>query len=365
MLNSVPKIAIVYLSYHSEPYLGRFVDALLRLNYPWDRLAVVVVDHPHPEFGSSLGALEQELQSRSATKLPQVILLPQSENRGFSGGVNVGIAWALEQGFDYIFLHNQDGFLAPNALVALAEAMQLDPTIGAAQSLMMLYPETEKINTAGNTLHYLGFGHVSNMGELASATPQSVSDIGYASGGAILLRADLLRQYGVWDEDYFLYHEDVEYSLRLRSVGYRIVVVPASIFYHQYEFSRNPKKWYFMERNRLGVLLTYYMLPTLLLVLPIGLGVELAVLVYATSQGWLVEKIRSYGYWLNPLHWQRWFAKRKKAQLQRMLKDRELLNYTVGELNFSEAGLGNPLLKYVAYPFVKLYLVFLRKIIFW
>lgn len=364
MLNSVPKIAVVYLSYHSEPYLGRFVDALARVNYPHDRLAVVVVDHPHPKFGSSVGAME-ELLSRSGKDLPEIILLPQSKNRGFSGGVNIGIAWALEQGFEYIFLHNQDGFLAPNALIALVEAMQLDPTIGAAQSLMMLYPETEKINTAGNSLHYLGFGHVSNGGELVGAARQSVSDIGYASGGAVLLRVDLLRQYGVWDEDYFLYHEDVEYSLRLRSVGYRIVVVPASIFYHQYEFSRNSRKWYFMERNRFGVMVTYYKLPTLLLFLPVGFFVELAILFFAASQGWLIEKLRSYGYWLNPLHWQRWFAKRKKAQLQRMLKDRELLGYTVGELNFSEAGLDNPLLKYIAYPVVNLYLVFLRKIIFW
>ncbi|MDO8509717.1 MAG: glycosyltransferase family 2 protein, partial [bacterium] len=205
-----PKVAIVYLSYHSEPYIDDVVASLKNISYPKDRLAFVVVDNPHLIHGLSMPHLQDYVLPLSNNELPEVILLPQKENLGFAGGNNVGIQWALDNGFDYILFHNNDGMFATGAIEPLVEAMENDKTIGIAQSLILLYPETDLINSSGNAYHYLGMAYCANL-----RVPKdkikiiSGSEIGYAMGAAVMMRADLLRQYGLWDADYFMYHEDL------------------------------------------------------------------------------------------------------------------------------------------------------------
>ncbi|MEK7643902.1 MAG: glycosyltransferase family 2 protein, partial [Patescibacteria group bacterium] len=203
---SYPKIAIVYLSYHSEPYIDDVVSALKKLTYPRDRIEFVIVDNPHPEYGSSVRFLEENVLPLSGGVIPRVTLLPQKENLGFAGGNNVGVEWALAHEFDYIFFHNNDGFLAANSLEPIVEAMEADKSIGAAQSLMLLHPETELVNSAGNVFHYLGFGFCDRYrAKFSDLKLPPVKEINYASGAALMTRMDLIRQYGMWDNDFFLY----------------------------------------------------------------------------------------------------------------------------------------------------------------
>lgn len=387
-MEKFPKLALVYLSYHSEPYLDRFISSVQKTSYPFEQLELIIVDNFHPEFGSSEKILREKVEMLSEKNFPHVTILPQEKNLGFSGGVNVGIRKALQLSCKYVYLHNQDGFTDVKAFEKLVEVMENDQTIGAAQSLMLLYPEVELINNSGNNFHYLGFGYVKDFrkksdysspqpppaGEeelVASSTSAGgsrgryVQDIGYASGAAVLLRTDLLQKYGLWDEDYFLYHEDLEYSLRLKILSYRIVTVRNSIFYHRYEFSRNKNKYYFTERNRWGFLLTYYKLPTLILLFPINLVIELGMICFAIVQGWGKEKFQAYGYWLKPRHWKLWLKKRKNVQNLRLLKDKIVLQRAVVEIHFSEAGLDNPVLKYIANPLMKIYFIFLKRVLFW
>ena len=238
-MSSPPRIAIVYLSYHADSYLRGFFDALASLTYPRDRLEVVVVDHPHPEHGSSIPALERELREckDADVELPRVTILARDRNRGFSHGVNAGIDWATENDCDYVYLHNDDGKLASDALEPLVEALTADPDLGAVQSLMLLDPDTHLVNSAGNALHYLFFGFCESYRVPAETLDlPAVKEIGFASGAASLLRVGLLREHGGFNGDLFLYCEDLEYCVRLRLQGKRIALVPASRFYHRYEF---------------------------------------------------------------------------------------------------------------------------------
>lgn len=359
-----PRVALIYLTFHSDPFIERFVDALAQVTYPKDCLTVMVVDHPHPQFGSSIPALEIVLTNHPAKNvLPTFQVFPQKENRGFSGGVNIGITAALEQGFEYIFLHGHDGFLAPNALLELVNALRNDQTVGAAQALMRSYPEIAKVHNAGGLFHYFGFGSV-NGEEGAVCAIAQYPDIGYASGGAVLLRSELLKRYGLWDEEYFLYHEDLEYSLRLRSVGYRIVVVPSAVLYHEYEFGRNVRKWYFMERNRFGLLFSFYKIPTIIILFLPGLLVEIAVLIFAFQHGWLKEKLAAYYYWLNPAVYPLWFAKRKKIQLQRTISDRDLLRFASAELSFAQSSFEDRFVQWGNVASRSLFWI-VKKIVYW
>ncbi|MBI5729333.1 MAG: glycosyltransferase family 2 protein [Candidatus Magasanikbacteria bacterium] len=361
-----PKVAIVYLSFHSEPYLDDVVSALKKITYAKDLVELVIVDNPHPIFGSSVRFIEETIMPFSGKELPHVTLLPQEKNLGFSGGNNAGMNWAIQHGFDYVYLHNDDGFVAASFLEPLVEAMEADPSIGAAQSLVMLYPETNLINTSGNSFHYLGIGYCNNFRvrkDDVKLTP--IAATSYASGAAVLLRTSFLKDYGLWDEDFFLYHEDIEYSLRLKSVGKRIVTVTSSVFYHKYTFGRNAEKLYYIERNRLGVLLMFYKWPTLLLLVPIALFWEFGVVIFALRTGWLRTKLRTYGYWLSFQHWGRWLQKRAHIQKRRTVSDRRLLHDAVSRVTFNEASIDNPMLRYVGNPLMAAYWAIVQHFIFW
>lgn len=366
MLSNYPKVAIIYLSFHSEPYIDDVVGALKKITYPKDRVEFIIVDNPHPQHGSSFRFLSENIMPFSGNELPHITLLPQKENLGFAGGNNVGIKWAIDNSFDYIYFHNNDGFVTSDFLEPLVEAMEQNKKIGATQSLIMMYPETELINTSGNTFQYLGIGFCNNFRKKRTSVDLLKNkEINYASGAAVLMRVDLLKQFGVWDKDFFLYHEDVEYSFRLKIAGFKIVVVPDSIFYHKYSFSRNKEKFYYIERNRYGVMLMFFKWPTLLLMLPMGIILDIGLLFFSLKNGWVKEKLSAYKYWLVLKNWQLWLKKRSYVQSIRQVKDKELIKDLVGKVIFEDKSVNNPVLKYIGNPLMNIYWQVIKRIIFW
>lgn len=365
-MENYPKIAIVYLSFHCEPYIDDVVSALKKVTYPKDKLELVIVDNPHPEHGPSVKHIEENVMPMSGEEIPHVTLLPQEENLGFAGGNNKGAEWAIENDYDYVFFHNNDGFVASNCFEPLVELMEEDEEVGMAQSLMLLHPETELINSTGNSFHYLGFGFCSDYREpVKSLDLDEPREVGYASGAALMLKTELIEEYGAWDEDYFLYHEDMEWSFRLRSAGYKVQMVPDSVFYHKYQFSRSITKFYWMERNRYGTWLRFFSWPTLLVLLPMELIIEVGLWVYAFKNGWLDKRWEIVSYWLKPSSWKLWLKKRKETQEIKDISDRELLSYATPEIKFQEKSMQDPLLQNIGNPLMKLYYYLVVRILIW
>ena len=147
----LPKIAIVYLSFHCEPYVEDLVKAMRSVSYPKDRLALVIVDNPHPEHGPSVPYLEQHVMPYSGKELPEVILLPQSTNTGFSGGNNIGIQWAIDNGYDYVYFHNNDGYVASNVFEPLVEAMEQDLFSFQRRGLLLVVGTGVSVVRLGNS----------------------------------------------------------------------------------------------------------------------------------------------------------------------------------------------------------------------
>jgi len=361
-----PKVAIIYLSFHCEPYMPQVVNALEKLTYPKDRLAFVIVDNPHPVHGSSVEYIQREVLPKSSITIPETVLIVNDENFGFAEGNNRGAEWAIEHGYDYIYFHNSDACMLPACVEPLVGAMEKDHDIAIAQSLLLLYPENEKINSSGNELHFLGFGYCGNYKKRVSdVVLPEVLDIPYASGASMLVSTKFVQEYGVWDNDFFLYHEDTDFSLRARIYGYRVVLARESLANHQYEFKKSISKYYWMERNRFAILLMYYRWPTLLLFLPGLIAVELGTLLISFKTGWWKEKVKVYRYWLNPTNWKIWLKKRKKIQLKRKINDRKLLQHTTGKILFQEEAVESPILKYLANPVLSVYCWVVKKIVFW
>ena len=346
--------------------MGVVISALERFTYPKDRIEFVIVDNPHPQYGQSVRYIEETIIPKSGITMPKVTLIANSANLGFAGGNNVGIKYALDNGFDYVFLHNNDAFVAANFLEPLVEAMEKDKQVGAAQSLLLLHPETELINSAGNAMHYLGFGFCWDYRKkLSEANLPAIKEIAYASGAGVLLRVDLLKQYGGLDEDFFLYHEDLEYCFRLKAAGYKIILARDSAVYHKYQFGRSITKYFWMERNRYGVMLEFFKWPTLLLLAPMGLVMELALILFALKGNWFEERVKVYRYWLDSVNWGRWLEKRRKIRQIRKVSDRELTKDLVSKVLFQEKEMVNPLLLYIGNPAMKIYWRLVRAIIWW
>lgn len=368
MTYTQPKIGIVFLLfYHSESYVDDMVSALKRVTYPKDRLELIIVSNPDPSEGQFVHYLESVVLPLSGNELPRVTILPQKTNLGFAGGNNVGAVWALNNGCDFVFFHNNDGFVASNAFEPLIEAFRSDSNIGAAQSLVMLYPETSLVNSAGNSFHYLGFGF-SDKGRMniKDVPLPPVKEVDYASGAALMIPTDVLKKYGAWDSDFFMYHEDLEWSFRLRMHGYRAVLVRDSVFYHKYQFSRSVEKFFWMERNRHAVMLMFFKVPTLILLAPIAFLLEIGLWIFTIKNKYVRKRLEVYVYWLTARNWKIWLSKRKKIQAERVISDRELLRHSVAGIDFQESEMRNPLLIYIGNPLMKLYYyIIVRGLIWW
>jgi GT2 family glycosyltransferase len=246
-----------------------------------------------------------------------VELISPGRNLGYAAGSNLGARWAAG---DVLVFLNPDTVAPSGALLKLAEVLD-DPEIGAAMPRLLLLEDPEVLNSDGNVLHFTGLAWVGGHGRHAGPIAEP-RDIAYPSGAALAIRAGLFRDFGGFTEELFLYHEDVELGWRVRMRGLRVVAAPGADMLHDYEFSRNPRKYYFLERNRLIFILTAYSSRLVALVVPVLVALELALAVRALREGWLRQKLAGWVWCVRHVDWVR--QHRRETQALRRISDREL-----------------------------------------
>ena len=312
MSPSTLTVTAVVLAYGDEPWTERCVRSLLASHD-------VVVDVVVVDNGDLTGAADR-LDGQ-----PGVRVLRPPTNLGFAGGCNAGAAVAEGE---VLALVNADAVVAPRCLAELA-AVALRPQVGLATASVRLADQPDRLNSMGNPMHYLGVVWAGGFGEPAGDHPYE-QEMATASGACLAVRRTLWEELGGFDDAYFAYHEDTELSLRCHLRGLSVVYVPAAIAEHRYEFSRNARKNYLLERNRFLTLLTVYSRRTLLLLLPALLLLELPTLAAATAQGWGGAKLR--GYWWLLRHAGHVRRRRALVQSERVVPDRELGRLLVGRI---------------------------------
>ena len=213
-------------------------------------------------------------------------------NTGFAGGANAGAAAA--RGSVLVFV-NSDLRVRAGALRELRSVVDVDAS-AMATGCLRLGSDPTLINSAGNPVHFTGIAWAGAFGEPASrhAEPRPAAS---ASGGFMALHRSRWDALGGFNTDYFMYHEDVELSLRHWMTGGHVVFVPEAVAEHDYEFGRNPRKLFNLERNRLLTVATVYPRTVLLRILPVMVPMEVGLTLFASGQGWGSQKIQSY-WWL-------------------------------------------------------------------
>ncbi len=330
--------AIVIVSYNGTRWLERCLLSCQRFAVD---VPVYLVDNASTDSSAELAA-----------SFGNVTVLKQEVNLGFAGGNNVGLRAAIKDGAEAVFLLNQDAELTAGCLSVLEDYLATHHKMAAVQPAIML-PDG-RVNSLGNSFHFLGFGEAAGNGlsfsEAAERLPwlKNNTEPPYLSGAAVMLRVKALKQIGLFQGELFMYHEDLELSLRLRAAGWQLAVVPAAKAIHYYQASRSLKQYYYMERNRLIVWNEIFSIKTLLLLLPIFILSAIALMIMAASQGWFKEKVKSYSYFFLPSSWLKILAGRRKFHTLRQISDRQLLASAAARLEYQLVGaltawLWNPL----------------------
>ncbi len=374
-MNHLPKVGIILSAYPTpnwERDLPRCLESLERLDYPMDRVELLCFESKgkrepvKPWF-------DQHWLPKSGTTLPRITYVFNDTWIGFAGNNNLCLERAKELGCEYVYLLNQDTDTEPEFLRRAVERAERDPHVGIVQSLMLLGEERMHVNSLGNAWHILGVGYsvgyrwtrAEAEAYLVKQEPQNPDRlIAYASGAAMLARVSALNQVGgLFDERFFLYHEDTDASLRMRIQGWKVALEPRSVVYHYYEFNKAKVNYYWMERNRWALLLIYLRPWTLFLLLPLLMVFEVALIGFSLLRGWGDMKWRMVKEWFTRDYWRWIWERRREMQARRTQGDREFLRWSVADIEFQEASVRNPLLEQVGNPIMRAYWAVVRHLI--
>ncbi|MEE8402458.1 MAG: glycosyltransferase [Candidatus Hydrothermarchaeaceae archaeon] len=211
----LPSVSIIIPNYNGREHLDDCLSSISELNYPEDRREVLLVDNASTDGSCEFVELD----------FPGVKIIRNAENLGFSGGINAG---AKSASGDYLVFLNSDMRVDRDWLIELIKPIADNPV--KCSGSKVLNWDGSKIDFAGrrSDIFYLRFKPMEGEDEYESG-----GNMLFASGGAMAIRKDLYFEAGGFDDDYYMYHEDVDLGWRLWLMGYEIVLARNSIVYHR------------------------------------------------------------------------------------------------------------------------------------
>ena len=236
-----PDLSIITINYNGRKDTERLIESLR--NYLFISYELIVVDN---------GSVENEA-AYLRKQYPFLKTIRTERNLGFAGGNNLGIRQATGH---YLFFLNNDTFVRDDSISLLIEAMKLNPLLGGVSPKIMFADAEGGIQFAGYTSlsritlrnRLIGYRET-DSGQYDEPRPTP-----YLHGAAMLIRREAIEQAGMMPEIYFLYYEELDWSLQIRRQGYELEYNPSATVYHRESSSTgqdSPLKAFYMTRNRL------------------------------------------------------------------------------------------------------------------
>ena len=232
-------LSIITVNYNGFKDTCELIDSITFT----DEMEVIVVDNASKENEAAL----------ISQRYPQVKTIRSDKNLGFAGGNNLGIKAAKGS---YLFLINNDTFFKDFNIQPLIERLESSPTIGLVCPKIRFAWGNHPVQYTGYTPlskitvrnRAIGFGEEDNgQYDIPHPTP-------YAHGAAMLIDRKAIEKVGLMPECYFLYYEELDWSMMFARAGYDIWYEPACTIFHKESQStgqNSPLRSYYITRNRL------------------------------------------------------------------------------------------------------------------
>ncbi len=222
-----PQVFIIILNWNNWSDTLKCLNSLKKIDYP--RCEIIVVDN-----GS-----KKKLKIKSNSFKQPIIQIFNRKNLGFAEGNNIGIRYALKSKADYVLLLNNDTLIEKNFLKELVLQAESDPKIGMIGPkiyfLDSLNKKKKKIWFAGGKLTRSLFNQIimTGYGEFDYGQYNKIQKVDYITGCCLLVKKQVIERIGLLDKKYFLYYEDVDWSLRAQKAGFKCIYDPQAKIWHK------------------------------------------------------------------------------------------------------------------------------------
>jgi GT2 family glycosyltransferase len=316
----VTRLSAVVVTFNSREAIRRSLPALLRELSPADEL--VVVDN-----GSTDGTV-----AAIRDLAPVANVVANQSNEGFAAACNAGVEAASGE---FVVLLNPDAVVEPGFGEAIRRPLA-DGRGWAAWMGLVTSDRGETINTSGGVMHFTGIAWAGEAGAPIAKAPAGPVEVTFVSGACLAVPRQTWIAAGGFPPEFFLYHEDVDLSMRLRLLGGTLGIEPAARVDHDYEFRKQPSKWRFLERNRWAMIVRVYPGALIALLVPALVATELALVVISVTGGWGLQKALATLDTMRALP--RLRRERRAIQAQRRIGAREFAAYLTPDLTSAYVG---------------------------
>lgn len=227
------KIITIIVTFNSEKHIQKCVGSLLSQK-PDQK--IIIIDNNSQD--NTVGILKSADQKG-------VIVLENKKNIGFAAAVNQGLRYAVKNfpEVDCFFLLNPDAWLEKDCLEKLVAGFAKNKSLGLL-SPFIIDPSTKKLWFSGARIDWPRLRSIH--------TEYLILNTKYLSGCALLIKKEVIEKIGFFDERFFLYYEDADFSLRVRKAGYGLKIIPEAICFHQESQSSDSEtKIYYLVKSGL------------------------------------------------------------------------------------------------------------------
>ena len=242
MLKDTPLISIIAINWNTTAITCDFLHSIRERN-TYGNIEVIIVDN----------ASREDPTAALLAVYPQVRVLRNSDNLGFSGGNNTGIRAAKGE---YLFIVNNDTEFTPGLLEGLLEIFALYPDAGMASPKFHYFYKKGTIEYAGYRQVNVFTGRNGMVGcqEEDLGQYDKVGVTNYVHGGGMMIPRRIIEEVGPMPEQFFLYYEEFDWSEQIKRKGYKIYYQPKSLIYHKESMTTgksSPLKTFYLTRNRI------------------------------------------------------------------------------------------------------------------
>ena len=188
-------------------------------------------------YGSVPCILPSEISEENIGCRQRLVLIDNQANIGYAAGCNTGIRYALINGFEFLWILNNDTRIHPDAVKSLMAFAEMHPRAGIIGSTIVEFDRRDRVQCTGGCFYspvttvfrYAGKGVL--LIEALSRPLQKELD--YIYGASMFVRSEVFRRIGLLNEDFFLFYEELDFCHRAQSAGYLLKWCPDSIVYHR------------------------------------------------------------------------------------------------------------------------------------